>query len=334
MFTPLEEKQIIKLNQQLPCDITIGLISSEHTISKLFQEFCDELTRLVPRIQIAGEEAAPRDPPQILVGSRLRYQAVPAGYELQPFLDALTALGSDTLKIAEPIETRLKNIKLPANLTVFIAPQCAFCPQVVRRLITLSMEDDKLQLTIIDGSLFPESLQAHRVSAVPTILLDDYFRWTGSIPLEEIIDAINTRDLFLLGAASLEGILKEGGAGRLAAMMLEYKKLIPAFYDVLTHDKWPIRLGAMVVMEEIAETNPDLAAEALSPLWSRFHQAPAQIQGDILHVFGEIGDRRAISWLDTVLAGKFDPEVKEAAKDAVKKIPLPDLVRSRESGNK
>ena len=79
MFTPLEEKQIIKLNHQLSRDITIGLVSSRHTISKLFQEFCDELTRLVPRIQIIGEEAAPRDPPQILVGSSLRYQAVPAG---------------------------------------------------------------------------------------------------------------------------------------------------------------------------------------------------------------------------------------------------------------
>ena len=103
-------------------------------------------------------------------------------------------------------------------------------------------------------------------------------------------------------------------------MMLESNQLIPAFYDVLTHNKWPIRLGAMVVMEEIAETNPDLAAEALSPLWGRFHQVSAQIQGDILHVFGEIGDRRAVLWLEAVLAGKFDPEVKEAAQDAIKRI--------------
>ncbi len=182
------------------------------------------------------------------------------------------------------------------------------------------MADDNLQLTIIDGSLFPETLQALGIRAVPAILLDDRFRWTGSIPLEEIIKAINTRDPVSLGAASLENILKEGGAGRLAVMMLESNQLIPAFYDVLTHNKWPIRLGAMVVMEEIAETNPDLAAEALSPLWGRFHQVSAQIQGDILHVFGEIGDPRAVLWLEAVLAGKFDPEVKEAAQDAIKRI--------------
>ena len=108
-------------------------------------------------------------------------------------------------------------------------------------------------------------------------------------------------------------------------MMLEAEKLFPAFYDVLTHDKWPIRLGAMVVIEEIADKNPDLAAEALSPLWDRFHEASVEIQGDILHVFGEIGDPRSVSWLETVLSGNFDREVKEAAKEAAEKISNTDI---------
>jgi HEAT repeat protein len=103
-------------------------------------------------------------------------------------------------------------------------------------------------------------------------------------------------------------------------MMLEAEKLFPAFYDVLTHHKWPIRLGAMVVIEEIAAKNRNLAAEALSPLWDRFHEASVEIQGDILHVLGEIGDPRSVSWLETVLSGNFDREVKEAAREAAEKI--------------
>ena len=324
MFTPHEKKQIIKLNHQLSHDITIGLVASRHTSSKLFREFCDDLTRLAPKIKISKVETDPQDPPQILIGSGLRYQAVPAGYELQPFLEALAALESDSLKLAEPIKILLKKNKLPASLAVFIAPQCTFCPQMVRRLITLPMTNENLQLTIIDGTLFPEMMQTHQIRSVPTLLLDDQFRWTGSVPLEELIDAIITRDPASLRPASLESIIKEGGAGRLAAMMLETEKLFPAFYDVLTHNKWPIRLGAMVVIEEIAEKNPDLAAEALSPLWGRFHQASIQIQGDILHVFGDIGDPRSISWLETVLSGNFDQEVKEAAREAVEKISTTD----------
>jgi glutaredoxin len=320
MFTLLEEKQIIKLNHQLSQDVTIGLAISEHTSSKLFYEFCDDITRLAPKIKISKMEADPQDPPQILIGSRLRYQAVPAGYELPPFLEALSAHESGSLNITEPIKILLKKNKLPASLTVFIAPHCTFCPQIVRQLITLPMADKNLQLTIVDGTLFPEMVQTQKIRAVPTIVLDDQFRWTGSVPLEELIETINTRDPVSLSPASLESIIKEGGADRLAAMILGAEKLFPAFFEVLTHHKWPIRLGAMVVMEEIIEVNQSLAAEALAPLWNRFHQVPAQIQGDILHVFGETGDSRSVTWLETVLSGDFDLEVKEAAEEALEKI--------------
>ena len=62
MLTSLEEKQIIKLNHQLSHDITIGLLVSQHTSSKLFHEFCDDITRLVPKIKISKAEAEPQGP--------------------------------------------------------------------------------------------------------------------------------------------------------------------------------------------------------------------------------------------------------------------------------
>jgi len=320
MFTPLEEKQTIALNHQLSRGVTIGLVKSEHTCSNLFYKFCDDLTRLAPKIKISKMEADPQDPPQILIGSSLRYQAVPAGHELPPFLEALAAHESGSLNVTEPIKILLKKNKLPASLSVFIAPYCTFCPQIVRQLIMLPLADKNLQLTIVDGTLFPEIAQSKKVRAVPTILLDDQFRWTGSVPLVELLETINTRDPVSLSPASLENIIKEGGADRLAAIILGAEKLFPAFHEVLTHHKWPIRLGAMVVMEEIIEANQNLAVEVLEPLWNRFHHVPAQIQGDILHVFGEIGDSRSVSWLETVLSGNFDREVKEAAEEALEKI--------------
>ena len=96
-------------------------------------------------------------------------------------------------------------------------------------------------------------------------------------------------------------------------MVIRLYRLPALSVEFLKENKWPIRLGAMVVMEEIAGKNPDLAAEALNPLWGRFHGAPVQIQGDILHVLGEIGDPRSVSRLESVLSGNFDREVKEAA---------------------
>lgn len=321
MFTAIEEKQILKLNDRLSREITIGLVDSEHPHYHAFKEFCDNLSRIIPAVKITKAGESPAQPPQIVIGGGLRYQAVPAGHELQPFLEALIAFGSDALNSADLAQTLLKKEKLPAALTLFIGPLCTFCPAVVRQLYPLPLLDDKIQLTIIDGTLFPEIAEPHKIQALPTLLLDEQFRWTGSVPLEEIINTINSRDPASLGAASLENILKEGQASHLATMMLDDKKIYPAFYDLLIHHKWPVRLGAMVVMEEIAAQNPVMASEVIDFLWDRFHQMPDQVRGDILYMFGEIKDRRTVAWLEEVLGGEHTAEVKEAAREAIDKIP-------------
>ena len=320
MITDLEEKQILKLNERLTREITVSLVKSEHPHFQAFQDFCDKLTQLVPMIKIAKDGETPEKPPQIVIGTGLRYQTVPAGHELQPFLEALISFESDTSKLVGSAKSRLKKEKLPSVLTLFIAPHCTYCPAVVRQLFPLPLWDAAIQLIIIDGTLFPELAEAHKIEAVPTLLLDEQFRWTGSVPLEEIIDTINTRDPMSLGAASLENILKEGQASHLAAMMLDGGNIFPAFNELLVHEKWHIRLGAMVVMEEIAAMNPSMASEVVDFLWSRFHQLPDTIKGDILYMFGEIKDRSTASWLNDVLAGEYNEEVKEAAREALDKF--------------
>ncbi len=320
MFTDLEKKQLLQLNYELSQNITIGLVESGHTHIKEFNNFCDELTRLVAKIRVSKEDGSAQQAPQIMIGSGLKYQALPTGLEMRPFIEALTALDSGPLQITDSIKSRLQKNSLPATLTVFMAPQCTYCPKVISQLIPLSMAEAGVQLIVIDGTLFPEAAQAHQIQSVPTILLDKQFRWTGSVPLDEIIDAISTRNPAMLGATSLESILKDGQAGHLAAMMLDAQQIFPAIYDLLIHDKWPIRLGAMVVMEEIAAQTPGIAAEAIEPLWSRYEAVSDQIKGDILYLFGEIGDHRVIPRLEKIMAGESDAEVKEAAKEALDKL--------------
>jgi hypothetical protein len=320
MFTELEKQQLLKLNNALASDIKIGLADTEHPQSQMFQEFCDNLVQLVPKIKIVKEDSSPQQPPQIIIGHGLRYQALPGGLEMPPFIDALTALGSGPVHISESIQSRLKKNNLPATLTVFMAPQCTYCPQVISQLIPLSMIEAGVQLIVIDGALFPDAAHIHQIQSVPTILLDKQFRWTGLVPFDEIIDAICTRDPVLLGTTSLESILNDGQASHLAAIMLDAQKIFPSIYELLIHVKWSVRLGAMVVMEEIAEKNPAMASEAVDPLWAHFEGAADQVKGDILYLFGQIGDPRVIPWLVEVTTGKFDAEVKEAAKEALEKL--------------
>jgi len=187
-------------------------------------------------------------------------------------------------------------------------------------LLPLPATSEHIHLSVLEGTLFPETAQQFGVQSAPTLLLDGQFRWTGSVPLSELLQMMSSRDPRDLGVESLESMLKEGNALLVAEMMLQKESIFPAFVDLLAHEKIFIRLGAMVVMETIADENTALAAQVIDPLWERFSQAPGQVQGDILHVLGESGGKSAIPKLETVLAGKFSDEVKEAAREVLEKI--------------
>ena len=319
-MTPNEEKLIRKLNDKISHSIKLTLFETEHEKNTEFIFFCEKLSQLVPYIQFVKADGDPQSAPMIGIGNGIRYQAIPTGTELEPFLDALASNDSSAINIPELLQKSLCGIEIPAVLKIYVAPQCKFCPEIVRQLIPLPELNRNIKLIIIDCTQFPELMQQYKIQSVPTLFLDDHFRWTGSINLEELIGLMKDRDPALLGAVSLEMILKEGNAARLAQMMLDENKIFPGFYDVLTNDKWSVRLGAMVVMEEITDRRPELASQAIKPLWERFFEVSDQAKGDILYIFGEIGKSQALSKLESVLSGEFGREVKEAAEEALQKI--------------
>ncbi len=322
-MTPEEEKRIRKWNNELSSDVRITLLVTEDKRSGEFGEFCENLTRLAPKIGIVKEEGEPKEAPAIQIGHAVRYHAIPLGTELEPFLEALSILDKKSTQIPGSVRDYLEKIGQTVILRLFVSQQCPFCPVTVRQIIPLTAANEFIRLTILDCTLFPEMAQLNRIQSVPTLLFEDPFRWTGSFQLEELLEVITNRDPAKFGTSSLEKILKEGNAAQLAEMMLHKKKIFPAFLDLLIHKKWPVRLGAMVTMEEIASQNRELAAQIIDPLWERFHNVEDQVKGDIIYVLGELGRDRIAPRLEMVLNGQYDNEVKEAAKEALQKITRP-----------
>jgi hypothetical protein len=319
-MTPNEENQIRVLNQKLSQNVKITLFKTDHDLTAEMQSFCETLSQLVPKIQVKKDNGEPEGAPMIGIGDRIRFQGIPSGNELDPFLEALSDWETESARTPESSKQRLKGIALPAVLTLFVAPQCKYCPQVMRQLLPLPEISSIIKLIIIDGTQFPTLMQKHKIQSVPTLFLDDEFRWTGSVDLDEIIDLMIDRNPSLLGASSLEMMLKDGNANQLTRMMVEEGKVFPAYYDVLTHHLWSTRLGAMVVMEELIEESPALAEQVIKPLSDRFTEISEQAIGDVLYIFGEIGSPAAVPALENVIAGKYSADVKEAAEEALAKI--------------
>jgi glutaredoxin len=316
-MTPEEEKRIALWSKAHHEDVRIRLVTTEDDRSRMLADFCDRLTTAAPNVAVFVEQGDGKELPSIEITPRLRYHAVPLVRELEPFLQALAGVAPG---LSGPMQDDLKNVDAPAFLQVFITPTCPHCPLTVQQLLPLPLASARIHLAVVDGALFPERAERLAVRSVPTVLLDEQFRWTGSFPLNELVGMIANRDPARLGAASLETMLKEGNASAVAEMMLKAQKIFPAFVDLLVDEKMFVRLGAMVVMEEIAGRDRGLAAQVVAPLWERFDRAGRQVRGDIIHVIGEVADPRVVPHLEAILNGPYGPEIKEAARDALARI--------------
>jgi hypothetical protein len=319
-MTPLEKKIIADFNAGLSSNIKLNLNLTKDDRSETLNEFCKELSELAPEISVKKNTENDSNAPSIQAGKRLVFHGAPAGTELKPFLEILAALDKNSAHIAENIRKPLNKITIPVELKLFVAQQCPFCPVMISRMFPLSFNNENIHLTIIDCTLFPELAEPDNIQSVPCVLLDEEFRWTGSTRMEEIIEVITNRDPAGLSASAIERICKEGNAADVAKMMIDKKMIFPAFFKLLIHEKWPVRLGAMVALEYITEKNRKLAAEIVDPLWKFFNDADVPVKGDIIHIVGETGDYEIIPKLKMILSGKYDDEIKNAAKEAVEKI--------------
>jgi len=317
---PNDRKQIETWLANREDDIELELITDTSEQSGTLTQFCEQLADISPLIKIKKRTPdSDAELPAILVGSRLKYQAVPLGPELGPFLDAL-AQHTDPAGVAPAGAKALEALTIPAHLQVYIAPQCPHCPQTVGQLLPLIQVNANVSISIIDGTLFTEIADGAQIKAVPTVILDTDFRWTGSVDMAELTETIINRDPAKLGPQTLRSFIDDGRASDLAQMMITAKTVFPALIDLITHDLWSIRLGAMVAAEGIAWDDRPLAATMIPALENRFSEVGETVQGDILHVIGESGNADHIPFLETVAANTEDEELQEAAQDAIESI--------------
>ncbi|MEJ2038023.1 MAG: thioredoxin family protein [Desulfosarcinaceae bacterium] len=298
---------------------TIVLAPGEEQDGSALAEYCDQLQKQAPGLTVKKDTDESFQAPAIIIGPNrnIAFQAVPAGKLLEPFLSALSPADPPPDAPAGSGEKRLAQLRHPLQLKLYVAMQCPHCPKVVSALLPLAAASALVRLTVIDAQMFGRKAAADQVKSVPTLIMDDHYRWTGQVDTAEIVKLGIERDPSSMSADSLKQILEAGEAPRAAAMMMEQGKVFPALMDLLTHSHWSVRLGAMVTVEYLAEEAPDLTADLARSLWQRFEDLSDQVQGDVVHVLSLSPSPAAKAYLKSIAKGPYDQEVVEAAREAL-----------------
>jgi glutaredoxin len=322
-MTPQDE-QMIRQASFLYADPppTVILARDNGNTGAEMESFCTWLKELAPGIKIKNDSDIPFPAPVMVVGrhQNIGYQAALSGKMLTYFLEALDSPSQELSPTGSQVDDLLKSLELPVILKLYVAAQCPHCPQSIRQLQSLAARSPLIRLRIVEAELFSHEAQADQVRSVPTLILDDQYRWTGLVKSEELLTLCIQRDPSQMSAGSLRQLIEAGEAGRVAAMMVAAQKLFPALPELLVHERWSVRLGAMVTAEYLADEAPALSLELCRMLWERFARLSPQVQGDVVQVLGQVDAEITRDCLHDILSGDFDAEVKTVAKEVLEEM--------------
>jgi hypothetical protein len=315
-----DERFLLSWQDQLGQPVLLRFGRNRRPESQPLAEFVADWQRLLPQLPVKIEDIPDTELPGLFLGDRWRFCAVPTGVKLELFGEILLALDGQTPTLAPMWQERWQKLPLAPELTIFVAPHCPFCPQMVRQLIPLTVTTPAATVTLIDASLFPDQARDQDIKAVPTVIVNQLYRLTGAFTLGDLLDLAEKADPALMPTSILARLMQEGQAGLVGELMLAQKRLFPNFLPLLWHPEINIRLGAMVALETLGAEHPEVVADCLARLWEELPRSDHAVQGDLIYLLGEWGDG---SWQDRLEALKQqapDPEVEEAIEEALAKL--------------
>jgi glutaredoxin len=315
-MTPQDKQAIKQWAEHAVHPGKVVLASANGVEADAIARFGEQLKHLIPAIDIRSDsDEIAFEPPAVVVGphQNIGFQAVPSGKILEAFLAALPPQPSTGKALDHRAVKRLQEIDLPVDLTLYIAPQCPHCPNTLNQLMPLACESRLIRLRIVDAQLFSDKSNKDQVKSVPTLLLDDHFRWSGKIDIDEVLTISIKRDPAGLSPGSLRQLIEDGQAERVANMMLDSEQIFPALIELLIHKRWSVRLGAMVTAEYLAAGSEALSLALCDMLWERFPDLTDQVRGDVVHVLGETPSDANRTRLLKIASGPYGDAAKEAA---------------------
>jgi len=229
----------------------------------------------------------------------------------------LYALKGEPEAIPERLAAPLQRLELPASLDLFVAEFCPYCPGIARQLITLALINSQIRLSLYDGSLFSKEAEKRGILAAPTLIYDGDMRWSGQFDVASAMEFVVGRSPEELSPDTIRALLEEGEATRVTAMVAQAAKPFSSLTTLLAHEKWSVRLGAMVVMEELAESHPAIVSQTAATLLARRATLAPSALGDIIYIAGLSGDPAHLPTLSDILEGPCDDAVREAVEEAM-----------------
>jgi len=318
----IREKDLKDVNVE---NLKIFLIEDEKSkkVSSQLKEFAKYLANYLPlKIEIKKEEL-PAYPALKLTDKeekiKIYYMAVPERLEWEPFLNALKAVSEKKSFLNEDEISKIKELTAFVEIKVFITPFCPFCPAVVDKINQLSIAQNLLKTFIIDATLYPELSQKYKVTASPTVVINEEYFLVGEEAKKNLLNFIEKAGKATYDKEVLKNLLKQAQAEKVIQLCERDEKCLFSLLELLSSPELFTRIGVMRVLEEMAEKRK-IPEKILFQLMEMLKNAKDERdKGDILYLLGLIGIPEIVSEIEKAIENET-LIVKEIGKEAIESI--------------
>ena len=185
--------QLASYLEMLENDIVLKINADNNVNGKQVRDLVNEISEMSPMISVSEDLSVKAPGFEVVRPGRIEgiaFAGLPLGHEFTSLVMALLQVSGRAPKVDESVIKRIQTIDKKMHFESYISLSCHNCPDVVQALNIMSVLNENISHTMIEGSMFKSEVQSKNIMAVPTVFLNGKTFGSGRITLEEILNKI------------------------------------------------------------------------------------------------------------------------------------------------
>lgn len=215
MLSPDLLAQLANHVELLHHDVVLATALDDSAASQELAGMLDQIAELSPRITVERRDHLDRRPAFSVIRDQpaaagepvvsVDFAGIPGGHEFNSLVLAILQVGGHPPRIDDAVVEAIRSLDGDVQFETWVSLTCQNCPDVVQALNAMSVLNPRIHHTMVDGSLFPEEVEAKEILAVPAVFVNGVPFAQGRMGVEEILAKLDSGNE-AERAAALDGL--------------------------------------------------------------------------------------------------------------------------------
>ncbi len=177
--------RLVVFTQEFECKYCEEMRTLMEEVASLSDKISLEVYDFQADRKLAEKWRVDKIPVVLIFGEKeygIRFFGLPSGYEFMAFIDDVIDVSKGSSRLQPQVKEKVKSIKEPVHVQVFVTPTCPYCPRAVRVAHQMAVENLNITSDMVEALEFPHLANRYQVMAVPKIIINDAAAFEGAVP--------------------------------------------------------------------------------------------------------------------------------------------------------